>query len=88
MADGATIPASKKRARKPASGNEVDTAATPKKRGGGRKSKTADRAAAPSPNEDDEEEKPKKKVKVEVKDEDEEDSMYGEIEGMEGGLAA
>lgn len=78
MTSAASIPASKKRGRKPADGNEGSTPSTPKKRGGGRKPKNTDRAAAPSPNEDDEEEKPSKKVKVEAKDEDEEDGMHGE----------
>ncbi|KAL9132406.1 MAG: hypothetical protein Q9175_006421 [Cornicularia normoerica] len=89
IADRAAIPASKKRARKPANGNEEDTTGTSKKRGKGRKPKNSDRTVAPSPNGDDEEEKPKKKVKIEAKDEDEEEyGVNGETESQEDGVAA
>ena len=85
MADSAAIPASKKRGRKAANGNEEGAPATPKKRGGGRKPKNVDRTAANSPVEDDEE-KPSKKVKTEAKGDGEgdgEDWLKGEAEGQE-----
>ena len=80
MADGAAIPPSKKRSRKPAAnGNEEGAPATPKKRGGGRKPKNVD---ATSPVED-EEEKPSKKVKTEAKGDDEGDWVKEESDGEE-----
>ena len=85
MADGAAIPASKKRGRKSANGNEEGAPATPKKRGGGRKPKNVDRTAIASPVED-EEEKPSKKVKTEAKGDDGgegEDWVKGEAEDEE-----
>ena len=85
MADAAAIPASKKRGRKPANGNEEGAPATPKKRGGGRKPKNGDRTAANSPVGDDEK-KPSKKIKTAVKGDDEEDGEdweKGEAEGQE-----
>lgn len=82
MADGAAIPATKKRGRNKSANvnvNEEGTAASTKKRGGGRKPKNAGRAAASDQVGDDEEEKIKKKVKVTVEDVDEdEDGMNGE----------
>ena len=85
MADGAAIPPSKKRGRKPADGNKDGAAATPKKRGGGRKPKNVNRTAANSPVED-EEEMPSKKIKTEAKGDDEgegEEWVEGETEGVE-----
>ena len=85
MADGAAIPASKKRSRKAANGNEEGAPATPKKRGGGRKPKNVDRTAASSPVKEDEQ-KPSKKVKTEAKEDDEgegEEWVKGEADDEE-----
>ena len=85
MADGAAIPASKKRGRKQVDGGEGDAAAaTPKKRGGGRKPKVVAPATPPGVNGDDVEENPRKKVKVEPNEHDEEDyGVNGNIESQE-----